>query len=145
MTIKMKRLSRCPTCGGAMRETTEVKSFFYGAGKNPVELTVRTPVLTCEACGLALLDWRYEEIEREAIRRHHLGLLNPHEVRMIRLRLGLSQAELAHLTGYGLRSIKRWETGTLTQNTSADRFLRLLDSDLTLVEKLRHIVASLAK
>ena len=41
-----------------------------------------------------------------------------------RNRLGLTQQELATRTGFGIASIKRWETGRNLQNVSSDRALR---------------------
>jgi transcriptional regulator with XRE-family HTH domain len=52
--------------------------------------------------------------------------------------LGLSQTELARLTGFGEASIKRWESGVLIQNISSDRFLRLLREPAALY-KLRRL------
>ena len=39
---------------------------------------------------------------------------------------GLTRAEFAQLTGFGKATVGRWERGEVTQNRSADRYLRLL-------------------
>lgn len=41
------------------------------------------------------------------------------------------RVQFAGLTGFGTATIKRWENGSLVQNASADRFLRLIaDKDV---------------
>lgn len=66
-----------------------------------------------------------------------LGLLTPCEIRGLRKSLGLSRRDLADLTGFCEKSIKRWETGALLQNLSSDRFLRLLRLPQVMVELVR--------
>ena len=51
----------------------------------------------------------------------------------------MSQAEFAKVTGFGLASVKRWETGAIVQNQSADRLLRLLQADGSLMNKLLNL------
>jgi hypothetical protein len=48
----------------------------------------------------------------------------------------MSQAEFAKVTGFGIASVKRWETGALVQNQSADRLLRLIRDDAGIMAKL---------
>jgi putative zinc finger/helix-turn-helix YgiT family protein len=55
-----------------------------------------------------------------------LGLLTPEEIRGIRDRLGMTQAEISKLTGIGEATISRWERGRLLQNRANDRYLRLV-------------------
>ena len=64
----------------------------------------------------------------EAVYRHH-GLLSPWEIRAIRERRKLSRKAFAEITGLGEATIKRWETGAITQNRANDRYLRLLNDD----------------
>ena len=104
---------------------------------NPVELTAEIPVWSCAKCGFAYTDGRGEESEHAAICRH-LTLLTPGDIRAIRKKFGLSRAELARLTRFSEKSIKRWETGALIQNASADRFLRLID-DPEVFSRLRRL------
>jgi len=138
------RKLECPFCGHmVMHEVTREITFHYGVDDS-VAITVTMPLWVCERCDSAFMDWRGEKIEHDAICRH-LGLLTPAEIRGIRERYGLTQAELARLMGFGERSIKRWEKGGLFQNASADRFLRLIDDDPEVIEKLRRIAERLAK
>lgn len=116
----------CPACGGECSLNFETQRFTYGRGREAVELEARVPIWRCGNCDGSFTDGAGEDARHEAVCRH-LGVLTPQEIVGIRSRHGLTQAALAKLTGYGEASIKRWETGTLIQNTSADRFLRLID------------------
>jgi hypothetical protein len=48
----------------------------------------------------------------------------------------MSQADFAKVTGFGLASVKRWETGALIQNQAADRLLRLIEGDASIMVRL---------
>jgi transcriptional regulator with XRE-family HTH domain len=48
------------------------------------------------------------------------------EVRAIRLRLGLTQAELAEKVGVARNTVTRWELGMLGVRESAARLMQLL-------------------
>jgi HTH-type transcriptional regulator/antitoxin MqsA len=58
--------------------------------------------------------------------RREEGLLMPDEIREIRQRYGLSQADLERLIGAGPKTVVRWERGTTFQNRTADTLLRVL-------------------
>lgn len=123
----------CAECGEQRaRRSTEVQSFLYGERGKEVTLSARVPVWTCEACGAAYTDGEGEDARHEAVCRH-LGLLSPLEIRNLRSKHSLTQAELAQLTGFGEASIKRWEAGTILQNVSSDKFLRLLFDNYVLI------------
>lgn len=50
------------------------------------------------------------------------GLLGPHEIRAIRERYRLSQADFERLLGTGPKTVTRWERGTVVQ-TPSDGFV----------------------
>jgi len=54
------------------------------------------------------------------------GLLAPEDIRAIRKRLGLTQADLERLLGVGPKTVVRWERGTVFQSSSVDRLLRVV-------------------
>jgi len=54
------------------------------------------------------------------------GLLAPEEVKHIRQRLVLSQANMERLLGVGPKTVVRWERGTVFQNTATDQLLRII-------------------
>jgi hypothetical protein len=58
------------------------------------------------------------------------------QIREIRETQGMSQVDFAKVTGFGLASVKRWETGVLIQNQAADRLLRLIGGDASIMARL---------
>jgi HTH-type transcriptional regulator/antitoxin MqsA len=58
-------------------------------------------------------------------RRTH-GLLSADEIRALRERYGLTQAELARLLRLGGNTISRWEAGRNVQTAAMDVLLRLI-------------------
>jgi len=129
----------CDLCGEHSAYLSyERQRFPYGAGPEQVLLETEVPVWTCRSCGEQLMGDEAEEARHEAVCRY-LGRLTPKEIRKVRQQHGLSQEELAELTGYGSASIKRWESGALVQNQSADRFMRLLgySDNVTRLRRMR--------
>lgn len=55
--------------------------------------------------------------------------MTPLEVRRIRERLGLTQAEAGELLGGGVRAFQKYESGTIAPAASVVNLLRLLDAD----------------
>ena len=118
--------SECEMCGARGLKTELVRDpFIYGVGDEAVELSADIPVHSCARCDVSYTGTEAERIEHEAVCRH-LGVLTPEEIQGIRKRYGLSRAGFAHLTGFGKASLARWERGELIQNTSSDRYLKLL-------------------
>ena len=116
----------CALCGEhAAQLSFQDEHFLYGSGQDEVTLTAHVPVWTCYACKGQYTGSEAEDIRHAAIC-SHLNRLTPSEVRRIREQYGLSQQEWSRRTGFGIASIKRWETGNLIQNESADRYMRLL-------------------
>src|SRR5215469_10222668 len=92
----------CDECGAcAVRLSWKDESFVYGTGAEAVQLTVRVPVWTCDECGFAYTEGEAEEIRHEAIC-WHLGMLTPAEIRRVREHFGLTQAQFAQATGFGI-------------------------------------------
>src|SRR5262245_10382191 len=118
---------RCPVCGEAELEAqTRTDRFEQEVDDGTVTVVAaNVPIKACPACGEAFSGPEAGRIRDEAICRA-LGLLTPGEIRSLRERLGLTQAELARLTGIGEASISRWERGQLIQSRALDRYLRLL-------------------
>jgi putative zinc finger/helix-turn-helix YgiT family protein len=132
-------IRECDQCGAHdVRMSLKDQRFSYGEGLDAVELTSRVPVWTCEQCGFAYTDGDAEEARHEAVC-HHLRVLPPSKIRSIRESCRMTQAEFARVTGFGIASIKRWETGALIQSQAADRLLRLLQQDKSILNKLRAI------
>lgn len=105
----------------------ENQSFNYGPTADSIVLSAKVPVWTCAGCDMRYLGEDAEVIKHEAVCAH-LGRLTPAEIRTMRVTFGMLQDDFADFTGYGIASIKRWETGAQIQSESVDKHLRLLRS-----------------
>jgi DNA-binding transcriptional regulator YiaG len=63
----------------------------------------------------------------EEIRTRHMGLISGEEIKAMRKRLDLSQAQLTALLDCGEKSLSRWENGHGYPTGIVNRMLRLLD------------------
>jgi len=85
--------------------------------------------LKCPKCGEIVL--RFQDAKRlhedaiEIYRRKH-GLLSANEIRGIRERFDLNQADLARLLRLGANTVSRWESGRNVQIAAMDTLLRLI-------------------
>jgi putative zinc finger/helix-turn-helix YgiT family protein len=87
------------------------------------------PHLKCPNCGEIVLRWddagQLEEGAFELYRQKY-GLLSADEIRSLRERLDLKQAELAQLLRLGANTVSRWEAGRNVQTGAMDVLLRLV-------------------
>jgi uncharacterized protein YqeY len=67
-----------------------------------------------------------ESRERDILLQYLPAQKSPEEIRAVRERLDLSQAEFGQLTGIGVATLSRWERGRMIQNRAMDCYLRLL-------------------
>jgi putative zinc finger/helix-turn-helix YgiT family protein len=140
MTNDTLRPNECLACGSASLEgRVEDQSFDYGNGKSAATLQARVPMYRCRDCDFDFMAADGMAAREEAVRRH-LRVLAPKDVVQIRRKWNLSRAAFAELTGIGVASLARWETGQLIQNASADRLLRLCLIAEN-IERLRIIVS----
>ena len=116
----------CPECGSPMSEKK-------GRLKLPVngeEIAVAgSPHMSCPKCHevvLRLDDARKLRQRALEMYRQMYGLLSADEIRSIRERFGLTQAELARLLRLGANTISRWEVGRNVQTASMDMLLRVI-------------------
>lgn len=123
-----QRTERCKVCEDATATLGyENQTFQFGPGADGVILNARVPVWTCAGCGEEYLDGDAETIKHAAVCAH-LGRLTPEEIKGMRLAFGMLQEAFANFTGYGVASIKRWESGGQIQSESVDKHLRLVRS-----------------
>src|SRR5436853_460487 len=54
------------------------------------------------------------------------GLLSAHEIRAIRERFGLTQADLSRILRLGANTVSRWESGRNVQTAAMDILLRMI-------------------
>jgi HTH-type transcriptional regulator/antitoxin MqsA len=100
--------------------------FEYGdEGDTVVVRTQDVPIEDCSACGESFSGPKAARIRHEAIGRA-FGLLPPRDIRAIRERLSLSPEDFASLIGIGDKLLSQWEDGSVWQNRTADRLIRLL-------------------
>lgn len=117
---------RCEACGGRVALSTDALPFSVRG-----EL-VEVPGIEHGACAecsevYVSLD-AAEQLQTEAIRmsKAAMGLLSPNEIRDIRRSFAMSQVAFEALLGVGPKTVVRWEKGTVFQNATADRLMRLL-------------------
>ncbi len=116
----------CPACGTRMR---------------PSRATLRCPVngdsirvagvphFACPKCGERLIGYEEAgllEARAHASYRAKFGLLDPTEIRALRRKYRLTQAQLARLLRFGANTVSRWESGRNVQTAAMDVLLRLL-------------------
>ncbi len=116
----------CDECGAnAVTEQLIEETFPYGSGDEQVMLSALVPVFQCSKCGDAYTG-EAGEIARHAAVCDYLGRLRPVDIKSIRESYNLSQDNFADVSGFGVASVKRWESGNQIQSESADVLLRLL-------------------
>ena len=100
--------------------------------------------LSCPKCHEIVL--RYQDARRlgedaiEIYRRKH-GLLSANDIRAIRERFGLTQAEFASLLRLGANTLSRWESGRNVQTEAMDTLLRLIRDLPGSIDYLRRLAA----
>lgn len=115
----------CPICESRAAVVSENRELKLGRR----EVVVEHALYRCAKCGEA---WytpdqmdRVQRLAAEKVREDE-GLLDPNEIREIRERFELSQADFETLLGFGPKTVGRWERGTVFQNQSSDTLLRVV-------------------
>jgi putative zinc finger/helix-turn-helix YgiT family protein len=130
----------CPQCGAMMVERRGRLTSLVNGEEIAVQ-SVRH--LHCPRCREVTLDYDdARRLDQDAIatyRRKH-GLLSAAEMRAIRERFGLTQAEFGGLLKLGTNTLSRWESGRNVQTESMDTLLRLIrDVPGTIAYLRRHV------
>jgi putative zinc finger/helix-turn-helix YgiT family protein len=116
----------CPACGTTMLE----KRATLHLPVNGEDIAVPSAAhLRCPKCGEIML--RFQDSKRLgedaiAIYRKKHGLLSADEIRAIRERFDLTQADLTRLLHLGANTISRWESGRNVQTEAMDILLRMI-------------------
>jgi HTH-type transcriptional regulator/antitoxin MqsA len=115
----------CPICGEG--------KLHHKVSENPVEYKGQTTELDlhfslCDACGSEQADAAQTRINKRlmiAFKKRVDGLLIGAEVRALRERLELSQAEAAQVFGGGPVAFSKYESDDVAQSEAMDKLLRL--------------------
>jgi len=120
--------NHCPMCGTGTLSATKVEQAVVA--DDGVSLPYVDELMACDACGEHLYTPRQSlasSRNRAGALRAHSGFLGPDEIRALRERFGLTQADLEQLLGTGRKTVVRWESGAVCQNATAESSLRLID------------------
>lgn len=118
-------INLCPICGEG--------KLHHQVGKNHVEYKGQAAELDlhfslCDACGSEQADatqTRTNKRQMIAFKKRVDGLLTGNEVRALREKLGLSQAEAALVFGGGPVAFSKYESDDVAQSEAMDKLLRL--------------------
>lgn len=116
----------CPNCGTAMREARGRLSLPINGEETVVTSAAH---LKCPKCGevmLRLQDAKRLHEDAVATYRKKHGLLSADDIRALRERFELTQADLASLLRLGANTVSRWESGRNVQTAAMDVLLRLI-------------------
>lgn len=130
-----EQVEYCYLCNNVAHRVNERREAVWLKRK----VTIDDEFYRCSSCGETYYDgFMAEEHDRRAAAavRAEDGLLQPEEVRAVRMRYGLSQAGLETLIGSGEKTVVRWERGTVAQNATADTLLRVLRDHPEVVARL---------
>jgi putative zinc finger/helix-turn-helix YgiT family protein len=128
---------RCGCCQtGHLVTQFRKERFEYESETGPITVDAdRVPVDVCDTCHSVFVTAQTAKTRHEYVCRA-LGLITPAEIKEIRERHGLSQAEFARITKLGESSISRWERGRLLPSPSNSTFLKLLQRRPEAVDEL---------
>ena len=126
----MKKSPDCPMCRTFnpweprySNETYQYKGQKFSL--NDIEYSV------CRECGFDLVLPHQTRQNEARVRDEHRridGLLTGRQIRAIRKRLGLTQAQAARLMGGGDNAFSKYERGEVTQSAAMNSVLLLLDA-----------------
>lgn len=126
----------CPNTGAPMHRDTRPMTLAYQGEA----ITFPMPGWYCDSSEESVhtgADMRVSDRILVRLKARVEGLPEPAEIRRIRKKLGLTQAEAGQLIGGGPRAFQKYETGDLLPSRAIGSALALLDHDPTAVSVLR--------
>jgi HTH-type transcriptional regulator/antitoxin MqsA len=131
---------RCGNCErGTLHVSSGNESFqFRNAKLNVLDYEFST----CDHCSAEIVtaDQFKRNVQRIAdAKRAHLGLLSSNQIRSVRKRFDLSQADASKLFGGGPNVFAKYETGEVLQSESKDKLFRLVMDRPDLINDLRRL------
>jgi putative zinc finger/helix-turn-helix YgiT family protein len=142
----MKKQGFCPECEDDRNYTvTSIIVDYKVRGKI---IKFETPVSICEECGSEFSeagDETLTKVYREYRKRQ--GMLQIEQIKEIRKKYGLTQAEFSKLLGFGAATIARYESGALQDQTHDNgiQHASVPENMLFLLEKNREAVSPLKR
>lgn len=123
------KAQKCPICGvGSLKREVKTERFEYKGETKEVPNYI---TWECSECGEAIVDNKSLKESGKMLKdfqREVDGLLTGKQIKDVRAKLDLTQAQLAHIIGGGLKSIARYEAGLVCQSKGMDNLLRILDA-----------------
>lgn len=134
---ELKAGDECPICkeGKLNLHTKNLTLRYKGHTKELCELKV----LRCGECEEGFYLPESEKVHSQGFadfRRQVDGLLTSSEIKNIRSRYRLTQEQLSCLLGMALKTVARYENGTIIQSASTDLLLRLIDDHPMVIHSL---------
>ncbi len=126
----------CPATGAPMHRDTRPMTLTY-KGET---ITFDMPGWYCDASNESIhtgQDMKLSDRMLNRLKARAEGLLDPEEMRRIRKKLGLTQADAGQLIGGGPRAFQKYETGDLLPSRAISSALALLDHDPSALAVLR--------
>ncbi len=134
---------KCPMCGsGFLEDEIADHETYFREGAHNIKLVIKDlAIKRCSNCKEEFMP--KEALERVQTEKHNRrGLLTMEQLKEIRKKLGYTQVEMAELLGVGKKTYLRWEKGLYLQNTSMDRYIRLIAENPENIKILKRIVES---
>jgi len=128
---------KCPSCGAEMVRSIQDLHYVYKG--NPLVVPA-LDVLVCAACGEALFAAPEDGARYDAAIRAHISAVNldsAPDLRAIRKRLKLTQAEAGRIFGGGVTAFSRYERGEIKPPVALVKFFQVLDRHPELLAELK--------
>ena len=123
------KAQKCPICGaGSLKKEVKTETFTYKGENKDIPNYI---TWSCAECGEAIVDNESLKASGKLLKdfqREVDGLLTGQQIKNVRTKLGLTQTQLAHIIGGGLKSVARYESSQVCQSKGMDNLLRILDA-----------------
>jgi putative zinc finger/helix-turn-helix YgiT family protein len=116
----------CLACGALMKEARGRLHAPVNGERVAVASATHLRCPKCDAFVLRFQDAKRLQEDAIALYRKRHGLLSADEIRALRERFELTQAELATLLRLGGNTVSRWESGRNVQTAAMDILLRII-------------------
>lgn len=117
----------CPDCGDERDIEIREEMETYPVKGEPIE--VLACVTYCRHCGNQIWNNKLDDENLKNAYRHYRrihGLLQPEEIKRIRVKYGLSQTTFGKILGFGDKTIARYESGSI-QDEAYNKLIALAD------------------